>query len=203
MKIAIWLLAVPMFAQVAPTCDYTLKNAPGGSIAVYRNGYLLPESDYSRSGAAGRRTITLNGWTDGDQMTYYYLSGVGVPIPGSNPPLKSTQYLPTKEYQTCIGTFNPPSAGQSCTVPAGSNPILMIKLLDGTCLPIVLVAPTIINVGPSCKLNPDATAWEDQASCWGVDQQADGTSILYVGALDSRVRSCDGSGCRYMPGKGE
>lgn len=87
------------------------------------------------------------------------------------------------------GPAGPGSTGQACTVPAGSSPTLMVKLPDGTCLPLVLVTPTATNVGPVCRLNPDATAWENQASCWAVDQHEDGTYTLYVGALDSRVRT--------------
>lgn len=67
--------------------------------------------------------------------------------------------------------------GQACTVSAGSAPTLMVKLPDGTCLPLVLITPTAVNVGPSCSIQGTL------ASCWGVDQHDDGTYTLYVGSL--------------------
>ena len=104
------LVTAPLLAQPIPDCTYTLQHAPGGSIIVHRNGTALQESDYTRSGANGLRTVVPNGWNDGDLMMFYYSYGTGINVPGTTPPSKITIYLPTKEYKTCTGTQNPPPA---------------------------------------------------------------------------------------------
>lgn len=168
-------------AQQTPLCVVMAVNVSGGVALVCLPASSLPPGPAGPTGPAGAPGAPGAAGPKGD-------AGAQGPqgVPGPTGP------------QGPQGLQGAPGAtGQPCTVPAGSSPTLMVKLPDGTCLPIMLVSPTATNIGPSCRLNPDAGFWEDQASCWAVDQQEDGTYTLYVGVLDSRQRVCTDSGCRY------
>lgn len=108
MRRALWLaLAIRAFAQPAPDCTYTLAHSRPGALAVFRNEKLLQPADYTRSGTLGR-TVTLNGWTDGDKITFMYPFAASTAIPGTNPPSSILIWISTIEYKACTGTQNPP-----------------------------------------------------------------------------------------------
>ena len=106
MKLALIAYALAFHAAAqTPECTYTLIASRPGALAVFRNGTLLNQADYTRSGSLGR-TITLKGWNDKDQITYSYPYAANVLIPGT---VKAIQiWISTLEYHTCTGTQNPP-----------------------------------------------------------------------------------------------
>ncbi len=92
-KLLFILFAGPLFSQ---ECTYTLQHAPVGSIIVFRNGTALEESDYTRTGSGGLRTVAITRFSDGDRMMFYY----------SYQASSAKVYQPTKEYHTCTGNQN-------------------------------------------------------------------------------------------------
>lgn len=136
--LALALFTARLLAQ-APDCSYTLQRTPVGAILLARNGIVLQDSDYVRSGT-GLRTITLNGWTDQDKITYFYTAGQTLTSGTS----QVTVYLPNKEARVCTGTQNPPALpfkiGQVCTT-ADPSPVLFSQLPDSSCLPIGVIIP--------------------------------------------------------------
>lgn len=89
------LATAPLFSQ-SQECTYTLQHPPAGSIIVFRNGIALDESEYTRSGSGGMRTIAITRFANGDRMMFYY----------SYQASAAKVYQPTKEYHSCTGNQN-------------------------------------------------------------------------------------------------